>query len=80
MSPSETVEKSHEKDANEPAGQETHTRQDANKVQRPEGGPRHYHLLWDEELEALRPVLRRVLEHLDEVVELLVSALCSALW
>jgi two-component system, NtrC family, response regulator AtoC len=33
------------------------------------GGPRHYHLLWDEELEALKPVLSRVLEHLSEVVE-----------
>ena len=31
-------------------------------------GPRHYHLLWDEELEALRPVLRLVLEHLEEVI------------
>jgi len=34
-----------------------------------EGGPRHFHLLWDEELEALRPVLTLVLEHLAEVVE-----------
>src|ERR1700757_356323 len=32
-------------------------------------GPRHYHLLWDEELEALRPILSRVHEHLKEVVE-----------
>src|SRR6202521_3703567 len=36
---------------------------------RPEGGPRHYHLLWDEELEALRPILKRVSERLGEVVE-----------
>ena len=35
----------------------------------PQVGPRHYHLLWDEELEALRPVLGRVLEQLGEVVE-----------
>ena len=41
----------------------------ATSVQAPEGGPRHYHLLWDEELEALRPVLRLVLEHLGEVIE-----------
>jgi DNA-binding NtrC family response regulator len=33
------------------------------------GGPRHYHLLWDDELEALRPVLTRIYEHLAEVVE-----------
>ena len=33
------------------------------------GAPRHYHLLWDEELEALRPVLGLVLEHLQEVIE-----------
>jgi len=35
----------------------------------PDGGPRHYHLLWDEELEALRPVLKIVSERLAEVVE-----------
>ena len=34
-----------------------------------EGAPRHYHLLWDEELEALRPVLGLVLEHLAEVID-----------
>ena len=44
------------------------TRQ-ANKPEAPGGGPRHYHLLWDEELEALRPVLTLVLERLDQVVE-----------
>ena len=32
-------------------------------------GPRHYHLLWDEELDALRPVLSQVSERLGEVVE-----------
>jgi len=31
-------------------------------------GPRHFHLLWDEELEALRPTLKLILEHLDEVI------------
>ena len=39
------------------------------RPQGPEGAPRHYHLLWDEELEALRPVLTLVLEHLEEVIE-----------
>lgn len=36
--------------------------------QRSEASPRHYHLLWDEELEALRPVLRLVLDHLGDVI------------
>jgi transcriptional regulator with PAS, ATPase and Fis domain len=31
--------------------------------------PRHFHLLWDEELEALKPILSRVSEHLGNVVE-----------
>ena len=30
--------------------------------------PRHYHLLWDEELDALQPILKRVSERLGEVV------------
>jgi two-component system response regulator AtoC len=30
--------------------------------------PRHFHLLWDEELEALHPTLKLILEHLDEVI------------
>jgi len=63
MSPSDTVEKGHLNDVNEPPA-----RDDASAVQPSEGGPRHYHLLWDEELEALRPVLRLVLEHLEEVI------------
>jgi two-component system response regulator AtoC len=33
------------------------------------GGPRHYHLLWDEELDALRPILSQVYERLGEVIE-----------
>jgi transcriptional regulator with PAS, ATPase and Fis domain len=33
------------------------------------GGPRHYHLLWDHELEELRPILKRIIDQLDEVVE-----------
>jgi DNA-binding NtrC family response regulator len=40
-----------------------------NKPHAPEGGPRHYHLLWDEELEALQPILRLVLDRLADVVE-----------
>ena len=40
-----------------------------NTPQGAEGAPRHYHLLWDEELESLRPVLRLVLERLGDVVE-----------
>ena len=32
------------------------------------GGPRHYHLLWDDEIEMLRPVLTLVLNRLEEVV------------
>jgi DNA-binding NtrC family response regulator len=48
---------------------DTEERARANLAQPPEGGPRHYHLLWDEELEALRPVLTLVLEHLLEVIE-----------
>jgi two-component system, NtrC family, response regulator AtoC len=31
--------------------------------------PRYYHLLWDEELEALRPVLTQLYERLSEVVD-----------
>src|SRR5579872_5086315 len=37
-------------------------------AQGPEVGPRHYHLLWDDELESVRPVLELVLEHLEEVI------------
>jgi DNA-binding NtrC family response regulator len=32
------------------------------------GGPRHFHLLWDGELEQLRPILKRVSERLHEVI------------
>jgi transcriptional regulator with PAS, ATPase and Fis domain len=35
----------------------------------PQVGPRHYHLLWDEELNALRPILSLVSERLGEVIE-----------
>jgi transcriptional regulator with PAS, ATPase and Fis domain len=40
-----------------------------NTIQARHGGPRHYHLLWDEELEALRPVLAIIAERLGEVVQ-----------
>src|SRR5277367_4917438 len=71
MPPLETMEKSQGKDADliGAAAQHPQTRQQANTVRLPAGGPRHYHLLWDEELEALRPVLKLVLEHLGEVIE-----------
>ncbi|MGA9723785.1 MAG: hypothetical protein WBQ86_15105 [Candidatus Binatus sp.] len=59
------MEKGHPIDTNL---NESAVRQDASAVPSPKGGPRHYHLLWDEELEALRPVLRLVLEHLEEVI------------
>ena len=32
------------------------------------GQPRHYHLLWDDELEELRPVLSVIVERLDDVI------------
>src|SRR5271163_619087 len=48
---------------------DTAKKNQTNRAERPEGAPRHYHLLWDEELEALRPVLTLVYEHLAEVVE-----------
>ena len=35
----------------------------------PAGGARHYHLLWEEELEALRPILKLVLDNLSGVVD-----------
>ncbi len=47
---------------------ETAEKSQVRRAQGSQGGPRHYHLLWDEELEALRPVLRLVLEHLEEVI------------
>ncbi len=31
-------------------------------------GPRHFHLLWDHELEELRPILKLVVDRLDDVV------------
>ncbi|MHB8381407.1 MAG: sigma 54-interacting transcriptional regulator [Candidatus Binataceae bacterium] len=71
MSPLETAERDREKDANlgEPTVREPNREQDVNSTQPPKVGPRHYHLLWDEELEALRPVLIQVSERLGEVLE-----------
>jgi len=70
MSPSETAKADRQSAAtlNQDARRGQRAGQ-VNTTQHSEGGPRHYHLLWDEELEALRPVLIRVLEHLGEVVE-----------
>src|SRR3984885_7602172 len=48
---------------------DTAKKNQTNRTERPEAAPRHYHLLSDDELEALRPVLRLVLEHLQEVIE-----------
>ncbi len=48
---------------------DTADKDQANRPLGAQGAPRHYHLLWDEELEALRPVLVLVLEHLPEVIE-----------
>ena len=36
------------------------------KIQR---GPRHFHLLFDEEIDALRPILQVVLKRMDEVID-----------
>jgi DNA-binding NtrC family response regulator len=47
----------------------TPLKRDVKTIQHPASGPRHYHLLWDEELDALRPVLGLVRERLGEVVE-----------
>ncbi len=62
----ETAQTGHA-DANldEPAVQQP--KQDLKKPP-PEGRPRHYHLLWDDELKALRPYLKLIVERLDEVV------------
>ena len=69
MSPSETAEAGHkDTNLNEPAAQRVQPKLDLNRTRHPEGGPRHYHLLWDEELEALRPYLKLVVERLDEVI------------
>ncbi len=70
MSPSGTAETGHEKDANlnESAAQLLRQGHDLNGARPPEGGPRHYHLLRDEELKALRPYLKLIVERLDDVI------------
>jgi hypothetical protein len=55
-----------EKFADAPAAAEPHFEIAAAKSR--SLSPRHFHLLWDEELEALRPMLKLILEHLDEVI------------
>ena len=42
---------------------------DFNRLQAAGGRLRHFHLLWDEELEALQPILKLVLDRLADVVE-----------
>jgi len=68
MSPSETAETGHEKDAhlNDPAAQRLPQTHDLNRSRPLEG--RHYHLLRDEELKALRPYLKLIVERLDDVI------------
>ena len=68
MSPSETDRESGAK-LNDSAARESQPRQDVRTARPSQVGPRHYHLLWDEELDALRPVLSQVSERLGEVVE-----------
>ena len=58
MSPSETGRES-DGSLNDPAAPRPQPRQGMSKGRPPQVGPRHYHLLWDEELEALRPILSR---------------------
>jgi hypothetical protein len=54
---------------NDSAARQPQPRQDLSRARPAQAGPRHYHLLWDEELDALRPILSRVSERLKEVVE-----------
>ena len=70
MPQSKTVEVSSASgtDLDPDAGRNLHARQ-GKMVQPLDRAPRHYHLLWDEELEALQPVLKMVSERLVEVVE-----------
>ena len=68
MSPSETDRESGAK-LNDSAARESQPRQDVRTARPSQVGPRHYHLLWDEELDALRPILSQVSERLGEVVE-----------
>jgi hypothetical protein len=63
MSPSEPKP---EPDADAPVAAKPHFEIGGAKNRSP--GPRHFHLLWDEELEALRPMLKLVLKHLEEVI------------
>jgi len=41
----------------------------ASTARAPGSGPRHFHLLWDDELEKLRPLLERLMDHVDEVID-----------
>ena len=68
MSPSEIGRESDAR-INKGATQHLRRKHDRNGSRPPEGPRRHYHLLWDEELKALRPVLGQVLGRLEQVVE-----------
>jgi len=70
MSPTETAETGHKREPklNEPDSVRLQAGKDVNRTRPPEGGPRHYHLLWDEELEALRPYLKLIVERLNDVI------------
>jgi DNA-binding NtrC family response regulator len=68
MSPTETGRESDAK-LNDPDARQPRTRYDESGARRTRVGPRHYHLLWDEELDALRPILSQLSARLGEVVE-----------
>src|SRR5271169_1425485 len=69
MSTSQRAQADRKKDTNPRVIATDQAQPSTNTADAPAGGPRHYHLLWDEELEALRPVLRLVSERLGEVIE-----------
>jgi DNA-binding NtrC family response regulator len=50
---------------------EVQSQRDVDGTSRPafSGRPRHFHLLWEHELEQLRPILSSIVEHLDEVIK-----------
>lgn len=70
MSPSETEKRGlNEASFGDSAAKDQQPIERMNTNRPPATGPRHFHLLWDEELEALRPILSIVYERLGEVVE-----------
>ncbi len=71
MPQSERTETAREQaaDFKQDAGRDPNPTPGVNQARPQAGRPHHYHLLWDEELEALRPILIGVLNRLGEVVE-----------